>query len=298
MREGLGAGVSGELILGDGDFPVVFRAADTASIAGQRRYMSVTKWRLVLAVLAAVGAAFSMTAAVAAVLVAFVGTVCLEVWMLAERPEQSWYDGRALAESTKTLAWRYAVAGKPFPAQLQGEAAARKFHERLEVLLREAPVSSIAPVGSMAATDAMNRLRDSPFQARKDAYLKGRIEDQQRWYGTKAALNTTLAHRWRLVLIAVEGLGVVAAALRLLGWVEFDLPGVLAAVLGAGAAWFAVRQYEALGRAYTFAATELSIVHQRLTLTTDEAAWSREVADAEEAISREHTMWRAARGTV
>lgn len=51
----------------------------------------------------------------------------------------------------------------------------------------------------------------------------------------------------------VEGLGALAAVLRLMKVVDFDLPGVLAAVLGAGAAWFAVRQYESLGRAYTFA---------------------------------------------
>ncbi|MEU7106237.1 DUF4231 domain-containing protein [Streptomyces sp. NPDC046215] len=276
---------------------MVFQAADTASLAGQRSYMTGTKWRLLLAVLAAALAAVDMTTAVAAVLLAFLATVCLEVWMLAERPERAWYDGRALAESTKTLAWRYAVGGEPFSADLPGPLAARRFHERLEVLLREAPSSSIAPVGSMAATDAMNRLREGDFASRKRSYIEGRIEDQQRWYGAKARLNTRLAHRWRLALIAVEGLGVLAAALRLTGVVEFDLPGVLAAVLGAGAAWFAVRQHESLGRAYTFAATELSIVHERLALTCDEAAWAREVADAEEAISREHTMWRAARGS-
>ncbi|MEU1012302.1 hypothetical protein [Streptomyces sp. NPDC005890] len=64
---------------------------------------------------------------------------------------------------------------------------------------------------------------------------------------------------------------------------------------GAGVAWFAVRQYETLGRAYTFAATELSIIHGRLS-QADEDGWAQEEADAEEAISREHTMWRASRG--
>ncbi|MFD0382931.1 DUF4231 domain-containing protein [Streptomyces stramineus] len=99
---------------------MVFQAADTASLAGQRSYMTGTKWRLLLAVLAAALAAVDMTTAVAAVLLAFLATVCLEVWMLAERPERAWYDGRALAESTKTLAWRYAVGGEPFSADLPG----------------------------------------------------------------------------------------------------------------------------------------------------------------------------------
>ncbi|GGQ08215.1 hypothetical protein GCM10010279_14660 [Streptomyces mutabilis] len=54
----------------------------------------------------------------------------------------------------------------------------------------------------------------------------------------------------------------------------------------AGSAWLAVRRHETLGRACTFAATELSVIHERLA----------KVPDAEEAISREHTMWRASRG--
>ncbi|MFG3114627.1 DUF4231 domain-containing protein [Streptomyces sp. NPDC048197] len=274
----------------------MFRSADAASLSGQRRYLTGTKWRLLLAIAAAGCAVSNAVAAVAMVLLAFLATVYVEVWMLTERPERAWYDGRALAESAKTLSWRYAVAGDPFPIDLPADTAERRFHQRLALLLREAPSDSMVPVGSMAATEVMAELRRGPFADRKQAYLTGRIADQQQWYGTKATMNITRARRWRLGLITIEGLGVLAAVLRLLNIIPFDLPGVLAAVLGAGAAWFAVRQYESLGRAYTFAATELSIVHQRLTAVHDESRWAQEVADAEEAISREHTMWRASRG--
>ncbi len=281
--------------LRDDDMPVVFRSSDTASLTGQRRYLGGTKWRLVLAVAAALFGVLNHRAAFLALVAVFVATLLVEVWLLAERPEQAWYDGRALAESTKTLAWRYAVGGTPFPAGLpQGEAQLR-FLERLRELVREAPATSLAPMGSAAVTDAMNDLRGRDFAARKAAYLEHRVEDQLGWYTNKARANVVRARRWRLLLIAVEGLGLTAAVLRLTGVLEFDLAGVLAAVLGAGSAWFAVRQYETLGRAYTFAATELSVVHDRLT-QAESASWAQEVADAEEAISREHTMWRASRG--
>jgi hypothetical protein len=277
------------------DLPTVFRSSDTASLIGQRRYIRGTMWRLLLAIGAALCGAIGHRAALIALVVIFVATLCVEIWLLAERPEQAWYDGRALAESTKTLAWRYAVGGTPYPAHLPPEEARRSFHERLEELLRETPATSLAPVGSIAATDAMTALRGRSFSHRKQAYLRHRIEDQQRWYTTKATTNITRARRWRLVLIAVEGLGLTAAVLRLLGLLTFDLAGVLAAALAAGSAWFAVRQYETLGRAYVFAATELSVIHQRLLLAGEDS-WAQEVADAEEAISREHTMWRASRG--
>ncbi|MFF9329641.1 DUF4231 domain-containing protein [Streptomyces sp. NPDC014776] len=274
---------------------MVFRSSDTASLTGQRGYIRGTKFRLVLAVAAAVCGALSGRAAVICLVLVFVATICVEVWLLTERPEQAWYDGRALAESTKTLAWRYAVGGAPFPADLPEHTAHRRFLRRLEELLREAPVSSLAPVGTIAVTEGMRALRSGSFVERKRAYLRARIEDQQQWYATKASANVTSARRWRLLLIAVEGLGLAAAVLRLLDLFSFDLAGILAAVLGAGSAWLAVRQHETLGRAYTFAATELSVIHGRLT-HADEETWAQEVADAEEAISREHTMWRASRG--
>jgi hypothetical protein len=281
--------------LRDDDLPVVFRSSDSASLDGQRNYIRGTKLRLVLAVAAAVCGALDQRAAVVGLVVVFVLTICAEVWLLTERPEQSWYDGRALAESTKTLAWRFAVGGAPFPADLPRPDAHRRFQRRLGELLREAPVSSLAPVGSIAVTDAMNTLRSRSFADRKEAYLRHRIEDQQRWYTAKAASNVRNARRWRFVLIGVEGLGLTAAVLRLLELFTFDLAGILAAVLGAGSAWLAVRQHETLGRAYTFAATELSVIHERLA-HADEETWAGEVSDAEEAISREHTMWRASRG--
>ncbi|WP_369178737.1 DUF4231 domain-containing protein [Streptomyces mutabilis] len=281
--------------LRDDDLPVVFRSSDSASLDGQRNYIRGTKLRLTLAVAAAVCGALDQRAAVVGLVVVFVLTICAEVWLLTERPEQSWYDGRALAESTKTLAWRFAVGGAPFPADLPRPDAHRRFQRRLGELLREAPVSSLAPVGSIAVTDAMNTLRSRSFADRKEAYLRHRIEDQQRWYTAKAASNVRNARRWRFVLIGVEGLGLTAAVLRLLELFTFDLAGILAAVLGAGSAWLAVRQHETLGRAYTFAATELSVIHERLA-HADEETWAGEVSDAEEAISREHTMWRASRG--
>ncbi|MFI9781169.1 DUF4231 domain-containing protein [Streptomyces sp. NPDC051956] len=281
--------------LRDDDLPAVFRSSDGASLAGQRRYFQGTKWRLVLAVAVALCGVLNQRPALIALVLIYVATLCVEIWLLAERPEQAWYDGRALAESAKTLAWRYAVAGAPFSAELSHGEAAHRFNERLKELLREAPATSLAPVGLVAVTDAMNVLRARPFADRKNAYLRDRIEDQQRWYATKASWNVARARRWRLLLVAVEGLGLAAAVLRLTGTLTFDLAGALGAVLGAGAAWFAVRQYETLGRAYTFAATELSIIHGRLS-QADEDCWAQEMADAEEAISREHTMWRASRG--
>src|SRR5262249_55792131 len=122
--------------------------------------------------------------------------------------------------------------------------------------------------------------------------------DQQEWYSRKAYWNSSRARLWAIGLVAAELAGVVAALLRGLGALNLDIAGVAAAVVGTGVAWLSLKQHDHLGRAYAFAANELGIVYSNLELVDDEKVWAADVADAEEAISREHTMWRASRSAL
>nr|WP_275934633.1 SLATT domain-containing protein [Curtobacterium citreum] len=74
------------------------------------------------------------------------------------------------------------------------------------------------------------------------------------------------------------------------------LAGVVtaAAFIGAGAAWLALKQHTTLESAYSLTAAELQKQDATLTSATKDE-WAAALADAEEAISREHTMWLASR---
>ncbi|MFJ8033147.1 DUF4231 domain-containing protein [Streptomyces sp. NPDC096032] len=288
--------------LGDEHLPSPFKSADNASLRGQALYVRATKLRLSFAVLAAVLAAMTFQVsdtwdlAGLCVALAFLATLLTEVWLLVAKPERAWYDGRAFAESIKTLSWRYAVAAQPFSLQSSESENERHFIAEVSKIISEAPSDSIAVTAPVHITERMREIRRSPLSVRRNAYLECRIEDQLKWYAGKADFNRSRAGRWRVTLIVIEGAGITAAILKAGGAIPFDLPGIMAALLGAGSAWFAVRQYESLGRAYSFAANDLSIVHARLQSIDSDNDWEREAADAEEAISREHTMWRASRG--
>ncbi|MFE3550315.1 DUF4231 domain-containing protein [Streptomyces kronopolitis] len=288
--------------LTDGELPALFRTADTASLRGQRVYIRATKIRLSLAVAAAVFAAVSVRLgdrwdlAALAVACAFIATLMVELWLLTRNPERDWYDGRAFAESIKTLSWRYSVGAAPFAFASPDTEAERQFIHEVQKLITEAPADSLVISNPVRVTEQMHALRRSDLALRRHAYLESRIQDQLNWYSSKAKFNSGRARGWRLALISIEGTGIIVALLKAGGVISFDLPGVLAALLGAGSAWFAVRQYEALARAYKFAANDLSTVYARLQSVEEEDAWAHESADAEEAISREHTMWRASRG--
>jgi hypothetical protein len=65
---------------------------------------------------------------------------------------------------------------------------------------------------------------------------------------------------------------------------------------GSATAWAQLKQHRILAPSYALAAQELSLVREKLAGIADEDAWSLEMSDAEDAISREHTMWLARHG--
>lgn len=204
----------------------------------------------------------------------------------------------ALAESAKTLAWRFAVGDAPFDNSMNTQNAETSLIEQLTAVLRDASGASIGVSDGASITQPMRELRSAGLEQRRQAYISERIDDQRRWYESKALYNQKAAKRWRLALLAIESAGVLAALLRAIGLIRLDLAGIAAAIAAAGVAWLSLKQHESLARAYAYAAIELALATTRLQNVTDEEEWSSEVDNAESAISREHTMWRANRITI
>jgi hypothetical protein len=134
------------------------------------------------------------------------------------------------------------------------------------------------------------------FDSRRQFYLEGRILDQQGWYSRKAKWNKARASRWLIVSFVFEITGVVGGALRAFGVLDLDLLGLLAAAAATVAAWVQSKQYDTLATAYGVTALELASVASEAEAVATEETWGHFVGGAEEAISREHTLWRASRG--
>ena len=101
------------------DFPALYQSTDQSSLDGQKRFLWATKVRLVGLTLAAVCGAFDVTAgrvnpAGLAAVTFFAVALAAELYLLVTKPDRVWYEGRAAAESVKTMTWRYAVRGNPF----------------------------------------------------------------------------------------------------------------------------------------------------------------------------------------
>ncbi|MHB1289821.1 DUF4231 domain-containing protein [Georgenia sp.] len=285
---------------GNIELPGIHDAASEASGRGQTTYVRLSALRLISLLVATLAAALgiaigSFDFSGLVLLVAFVAAALAELALIRFQPERDWYAGRAVAESTKTLAWRFAAQGEPFgPSVTEGEAEVLLRTRVTEVLQRGKDRINVGP-GDAVLTDSMLELRRAPFLARRDAYLAYRTEEQRNWYSSNARKNETRATIWRYALLLGELLAIVAAAISLGRDEPFDFAGIVAAVVAGGAAWLAIKQHSQLTSAYRVAAGELAVQADVLRGVSAEE-WPQAVADAEEAISREHTMWLATRG--
>ena len=211
-------------------------------------------------------------------------------------PSKSWYQGRAAAESVKTLSWRYTVAGDPFPAELTEAAADKIFVERLRDVLVDMDRLTVTIGGEgEEITEWMRNVRGAPLAERKQDYAQGRIADQRTWYSTKAAWNTRRAQRWGLAMLLFEASAVIQALLKATGIIDVDILGFIATVIAGMFAWVHLKDYDLIANAYSVAARELAAIGALIRHQETEAEWAKFVADAEESISREHTLWRASR---
>lgn len=281
-------------------YPALFVAADKASLRGQRDTLRLTAVGLgVLLIGGALGviqSAFDTALSSFAGVIgagSFLAAVLLRSYNLTMRPEHDWYNGRALAESAKTLTWRYAVGANPLPigAPEADEVLSQRFLE----ILRDVRDVSLEASSSFLdqITPEMRAVRALPLDERRGFYLRERVEDQYRWYASRAQSHSKRA-RWIGVLtLAIECVGGAVAIAKVTGLIEVDLLSFFAALAAAMIAWERARQDTTLSRAYSLAAQELTIIGSLVANQQSEEEWARFVEHAEEAISREHTLWRA-----
>ncbi|MFI9636661.1 DUF4231 domain-containing protein [Nocardia sp. NPDC051929] len=286
----------------DSSMPQLFQAADAASLDGQRSYVGGIRRRLLFLIVAAIsgivtwrvgGGRLDVLGLVG--MLAFVASILEESSLWRRRPDKAWYDGRAVAESAKTLAWKYAVGGLPFPVSMVADEATRGLVAKLGELNNQFSDLELEPVAAPQVSDWMMELRAKPLDERRKIYIEARLRAQQSWYAAKAKYNKRRSKQWRIALFVLEFSGAAASLFTAVVQTTLMLGPALAMIAGAAIAWIETKQHDSLARAYSAACTDLSNAEAKLVIVGSEDAWSREVDDAEEAISREHVVWLATR---
>lgn len=284
-------------MLTDNDMPASYQAANEDSMSAQRDFFRLTKFRLGGLLLAAAGSGLPGRLGGAVALFGFVAAILAEVTLFKQQPERRWWEGRAIAESAKTLAWRYSVGGHPFPMDQSDEEVDQEFLRQLRVVRKGLESARLIPTNSTSdqITSKMRTLREMTFHERLHAYRDGRLQDQFEWYSRKARWNDDRAKLWMWVLLIAELLGAALAVGRVANLLDVDLFGLVAAAVAVGTAWLQAKQHETLTQAYAVASQELADAKSELPRQSA-MTWANFVDQAEQAISREHTRWSAQRG--
>jgi hypothetical protein len=286
--------------------PEPFWTADQASLQGQERSIRWYRGQILMLVLAALAGITDVRHNhlnwFQAVSAAFFAGAGYFWWRLGrEKPQSLWYEGRAAAESVKTLVWKYVVRAWPFAGEGESLDSDNAYLEQMSEVFAAFQKSPVIPPGAKPMiTDEMHRLRQTPLSVRRDLYLQERIRAQRTWYLSRADRCENATTTWQLVSTGTIILAVVVALTQFLGILDLHLLGVCTTIAAAVTAWIQLKQFRPLAAAYRLAASELDLIEaqlSRLDLTARdaEAVWARLSSDAEDAVSREHTIWRARR---
>jgi hypothetical protein len=288
----------------EGSYPALFRCADQASNRQQQLYLSLIRAEYGLLLVAAI---FSMPIFASATFyliyaLLFLALIAILLSRALLKPEQDWYKSRALAESVKTLTWRYVMRAAPFGDAPRIQVPRAEFRNHLQTLFDENKATAETIAHDWSADDQitseMDRIRALPLEGRKKCYATDRVQDQRAWYGRKAAANKASARRWVAVGVGAYAIAaaLVISRIRLPDWELWPIGPIIvfaSSIIG----WTQVKKFNELATTYTVAAHEIGLIKPKLDEIGTESELSNFVNDAELAFSREHTLWTARRTT-
>ena len=289
------------------DYPCLFQSSDLVSLREQKSYINLRRVDFSLIVLAAFFSGFSLNPSLEILkwcaffaLISLILSIFLKLIIKMGKWDKKWFDTRAVAESVKTVTWRYIMGVEPYENSLSPEDLDRKFVNKLDEIFKSASKASgslAKNVGSeQQISNRMREVRQMSIEERKTIYLQQRIKDQKDWYSKKAKYNSDKETMWFWVTIIVEFLAILAA-IYILNTLNstFNPIGTFTTLVVVFTAWNQTKKYGELSQSYAIAAQELTSIESLAVHIKNEEKLSDYVRDTENAISREHTMWCAKR---
>lgn len=284
------------------ELPGLYQSANQASLNAQENYFRGLRWYLILLVCAAFISYAMPSNALGALLSAglFLVTLGILIFIRVQRPDDTWYNGRAVAESVKTRSWRWMMRAEPYEDCESMKIVAKQFINDLKAILEQNKSLSHSLQSTSAAKDpisqTMKDVRSRNVKDRLSIYIDQRVQNQVEWYWHKARFNKRRAQQWFWVSVILHALAIAMLLYRIKD-PSFSLPvEVIATGAGAALTWLQAKKHNELNSAYALTAHEIVLIKGESDSVHDEKQLSEYVINSEAAFSREHTQWVARKG--
>ena len=285
--------------------PSLYQSADQASIEIRRRYFCFRLWHLGFLILGSIVAVIGTTIPetflawfqISIAIILAIG-VLINIIPRVRKYDEIWFECRAIAESTKTAAWRYMMKASPFE---KDNTVEEMFTSKVSEI-RKGRSSVLRTLvryqnpETQLITQFMKEMRQKDIEDRKSKYLSSRLLEQKNWYWKKSYSNSTMESRLFYIVMALQFFAIISAIIQcvLSGW-SINVVPILMTLTAAFIAWNQMKRHSELAQSYALIAQELEELETGFPSLIQESDFSKIVNDVEYAISREHTMWCARR---
>lgn len=288
----------------DSDYPNYFIAGDSASKKAQKWYIRLIGIDLLLMISSAALSVYnyqseeSKTAIYVISGLILLGALLISIFLRVKKYEDFWYSGRALAESCKTLTWRYIMLSEDFDRNVSEQEAEKRFRDKIKKVKDQFhdlnKVMNTNNINLPPITATMKNIRTLTLDKRIEYYLKNRIQNQINWYSSKAESNRTHYENWFAIVIGLQFLALISIVFLIkYPLSNYNLVGLFSTISASGLSWLQVKKYQENKEAYMMANDELNLIKAEADHITNDDDFSKYVLDSENAMSREHTMWLA-----
>lgn len=283
------------------EFPNIFEKADSKSLSSQNSLTKLNKGILILLIVSTFVSSIQIDNGWISIIssILLVISLILTVWIMHFQPEKTWYDGRAIAESAKSLTWKFITGTKPFSHKLKSIDAEEKLIKNLKQIIGQKK-EFFQLIGEEFAegeqiTNSMRKLRKLDFKDKVEYYSINRLENQRAWYYKKSKENRKNKNLSFIAIITFQVLAIIALVLDFYKIIDFTITPLMACMASSFIAWLQLKRFQELTESYGITATELNLIKSKVKHIKDESDFENFVDDAETAISREHTLWLARR---
>ena len=285
----------------DNDLPGLYQSANRASIDEQNKYFFGIGIYLILLIVAALFTFFSdgkndPTFKIIATIL-FLATLGIVIWLRLNKPDDIWYNGRAVAESVKTRSWRWMMHTEPYISNNDDEIATKHFIKDLKNILSQNQ-SLIGKLGNQASikepiSEKMKSIRSFDLKSRFEVYKLERITNQALWYSKKSKFNKRKATLWFWSSVCLHSIAIILLLYNIKD-PTLKLPIEIVAVCATSVlTWLQAKKFNELSFSYSLTAHEIVLIRSEINAINTEEELSDYVMNCENAFSREHTQWVA-----